>query len=109
TTAANGNCSILNVLVGEYWVRETTTPTGYSTAADQHVSRTPDATVSLTFVDPRLRGSIKVVKTAKHADTSGNTSANLVATFTVTKGATTIGTITMNAARLGRLAASLFD
>jgi hypothetical protein len=109
TTDASGDCTILNVLIGEYWVRETTTPTGYNTAADQHVSMTADATVSLTFVDPRLRGSIRVVKTAKHADTSGNTSANLVATFTVTKGATSFGTITTNASGIGCLDGLLFD
>jgi uncharacterized surface anchored protein len=39
--------------------------------------------VSLTFVDPRQRGAISITKTAKHKDTSGNTSPNLVAGFTI--------------------------
>jgi uncharacterized surface anchored protein len=110
TTAANGNCSITGILAGEYWVVETTTPAGYQTAADQHVTVTAsDTPISLTFTDPRLRGSIKVVKTAKHADTSGNTSANLVATFTVSKGATSFGTITTNASGIGCLDGLVFD
>jgi hypothetical protein len=110
TTNASGNCTISNVLAGRYWVVETTTPAGYSTAPEQNVTVTASTTpVSLTFVDPRLRGSIKVVKTAKHADTSGNTSANLVATFTVTKGATSFGTITTNASGIGCLDGLLFD
>ena len=105
TTNASGDCTILNVLVGEYWVRETTTPAGYQTAGDQHVTMTADATVSLTFVDPRLRGSIKVVKTAKHF---GPGSANLVATFTVKQGTTTIDTITTDASGVGCLDGLLF-
>ena len=39
-------------------------------------------------------GAIQVTKTAKHADQSGATSPNLEATFTVTQGSTTFGTIT---------------
>jgi hypothetical protein len=110
TTAADGNCSITGILAGEYWVAETTTPAGYQTAADQHVTVTAsDTPISLTFIDPRLRGSIKVVKTAKHADTSGDTSANLVATFTVSKGATSFGTITTNASGIGCLDGLVFD
>ena len=93
TTAANGNCSITGILAGEYWVAETTTPAGYQTAADQHVTVTAsDTPISLTFVDPRLLGAIRVEKSAKHADFP-NTNPNLGATFTVTQGATTIGTI----------------
>ena len=64
---AAGECTITAVLQGEYWVVETTTPTGYSTAADQHASVTPDATVTLTFIDPRDRGAILVTKVRKHA------------------------------------------
>jgi hypothetical protein len=95
TAATTGNCSITGILAGEYWVVETTTPAGYQTASDQHVTVTAsDTPISLTFTDPRLRGAIKVVKTAKHADTSGNTAPNLAATFTVTQDTTTIGTIT---------------
>ena len=39
-------------------------------------------------------GAIQVTKTAKHADQSGATSPNLEATFTVTQGSTSFGTIT---------------
>jgi uncharacterized surface anchored protein len=93
-TAANGNCSITGVLAGEYWVVETGTPTGYSTAPEQHVTVLASETaVSLTFTDPRLRGAIRVVKTAKQA--SGT--ANLAATFTITQGGTTIGTVQTDA------------
>ena len=34
TTAANGQCDITNVPAGDYWVSETTTPSGYDAAAD---------------------------------------------------------------------------
>ncbi|HEV8280500.1 MAG TPA: SpaA isopeptide-forming pilin-related protein [Candidatus Limnocylindrales bacterium] len=105
---AAGECTITGVLAGEYWVRETTTPTGYTTAADQHATVTADSTVTLTFVDPRERGAIRVKKAAKHFDTSGNTSANLVATFTVKKGTTTVGTITTAADGTGCLGDLLF-
>jgi hypothetical protein len=94
TTAANGQCTITAVLQGAYWVVETVTPTGYDTAPNQQASVTPDATVELTFIDPRQRGSIKIVKQAKHADTTGATSPNLVAGFTITGGPTTVsGTV----------------
>jgi hypothetical protein len=67
TTAANGECTITNVLQGEYWVVETVTPAGHETAADQHATVTADSQVSLTFVNPRQRGAILVTKTRKHA------------------------------------------
>ena len=102
TTNASGNCTISGVLAGNYWVVEGTPPTGYQAADDQAVTVTVSETpVSLTFVNPRLRGSIKVVKTAKHFDTGG--SANLVATFTVKQGDTVINTITTNASGVGCL------
>ena len=109
TTGTNGNCSITGILAGQYWVVETTTPDGYATAADQNVIVTAsDTPISLTFVDPRLRGAIRVEKSAKHADFP-NTSPNLVATFEVTKGATSFGFITTNASGIGCLGGLLFD
>lgn len=40
---------------GDYWVVETTTPAGYTTAADQSTTISPTvSTVSLSFVDPRI-------------------------------------------------------
>ena len=53
-SGSSGNCSFTSVQLGEYWVVETTTPSGYGTAANQHVSLTTGGqTVSLTFVNPR--------------------------------------------------------
>jgi hypothetical protein len=53
-TSNAGDCSFTSVQLGQYWVVETTTPSGYGTAADQHVSLTTGGqTVSLTFVDAR--------------------------------------------------------
>jgi hypothetical protein len=90
-TTVAGECTITNVLQGEYWVVETVTPAGYDTAADQHATVAPDVTVTLTFVDPRQLGAIQVTKTAKHA---GAGSADLAATFTVKQNGSTVGTIT---------------
>jgi hypothetical protein len=67
TTGADGNCSILNVLFGDYWAVETTGVPNHDLAADQHVhldSNTPNLTVSLTFVDPRRPGAIAITKTS---------------------------------------------
>src|SRR5919204_629865 len=71
TTAANGNCSITNVPFGNYWAVETTTPAGHGTESEQSFSltqATPNLTVSLTFVDPRQTGAIKVTKLVKVPD-----------------------------------------
>jgi hypothetical protein len=55
TTAGGGLCSITNILpAGTYWVRETTTPAGYVTAADQKVTVGLDGTANLTFVDAKI-------------------------------------------------------
>ncbi len=37
TTGANGQCDITNVSAGDYWVSETTTPSGYDPAADSQL------------------------------------------------------------------------
>jgi hypothetical protein len=67
TTDSTGVCTIEDVLAGEYWVVETVTPAGHDTAADQHVTVVADEEVSVTFVDPRLTGAIRITKTRKHA------------------------------------------
>jgi hypothetical protein len=70
TTAASGNCQILNVPFGDYWAVETTGVPGHDLAADQSFSltqSTPNLTISLTFVDPRQPGAILVTKLRKHA------------------------------------------
>jgi hypothetical protein len=92
TTGASGTCTITNVFFGNYWVVETTVPAGYDAAADAAISVTNTTTVVVNLVDPRQRGAIRVVKTAKHFDT--NSSPNLAATFTVKQNGTTVGTIT---------------
>jgi Prealbumin-like fold domain len=68
-TSALGVCSISNVIPGQYWVVEdvSTLPPGHNAAPDQNVVVGAGATVSLTFVDPRERGAIRVTKTRKHA------------------------------------------
>jgi hypothetical protein len=74
-TNALGVCSIPDVLAGQYWVVEdvSTVPPGHDPAPDQNVVVGAGATVSLTFVDPRQTGAIRVTKTRKHAaDGSGD-------------------------------------
>ena len=83
TTGSNGKCVISNVPLGDYWLVETTVPNGYSGAPDWAVSITSTAQVSHTFVDPRLRGAIKITKTAKFKAGEG-VNPGLGATFTVT-------------------------
>ena len=97
TTLAAGTCTISSLLTGPYWIVETTTPTGYDTAAPQSVNVTASQTVTLTFVDPAQRGAIRIIKTAKHADTSGATSPNLVAGFTITDSSNVTHTVTTSA------------
>jgi hypothetical protein len=75
TTDASGDCSIINIPFGNYWAVETTTPAGHDTAADQSfalTNATPNLTVSLTFVDPRQRGAIKVTKVVKVPDSEND-------------------------------------
>lgn len=83
TTGNDGKCTIANVLQGEYWVVETTTPAGHDTAADQHATVTADTTVKLTFVDPRQRGAIEITKTRKHAAAGSNPVPHAGVDFTV--------------------------
>jgi Prealbumin-like fold domain len=63
TTGADGTCEITNVVPGEYWVVETVTPTGHDSAADQHVTVKANEQVSVTFVNVRQLGSVKITKT----------------------------------------------
>jgi hypothetical protein len=62
TTGADGTCEILNVLQGQYWVVETKTPANHDSAADQHITVVANEQVSLTFVNPRQPGSVKITK-----------------------------------------------
>jgi Prealbumin-like fold domain len=63
TTGTDGTCEILDVVPGEYWVVETVTPTGHDSAADQHVTVKANEQVSVTFVNVRQLGSVKITKT----------------------------------------------
>jgi hypothetical protein len=64
TTNAQGKCSITDILpAGTYWLHETVTPTGYSSAPDQKVTLALNQTVELTFVDPRQPARVDIVKT----------------------------------------------
>ena|SRR5215207_4681117 len=63
TTGADGTCEIASVVPGEYWVVETVTPAGHDTAADQHVTVKSNEQVSVTFVNIRQLGSVKITKT----------------------------------------------
>ena len=76
TTGADGKCSITNILPpGTYWVVETTTPAGHTTAASQQTTLGLNQTVTLTFVDNRIPGRIDITK-------KDDTGANLAgATF----------------------------
>jgi uncharacterized surface anchored protein len=86
TTAADGTCTIVNVLAGEYWVVETVTPPGHDTAADQHVTVVAGQLSDLTatpFVNPRQRGAILVTKTRKHAASGSGSHPQAGVPFTV--------------------------
>jgi len=73
-TPDRATCTITSVPFGQYWVVETTTPTGHTTAPDQNtIVSAANPTVTLTFVNPRSKGAILVTKTRKHAaDGSGD-------------------------------------
>jgi hypothetical protein len=61
TTGADGNCSITDIVPGQYWVVETTGVPGHGTAADQNVVVGAGANLSLTFTNPRQHVVIVVV------------------------------------------------
>ncbi len=100
TGADAGKCSIGNVPFGTYWVVETTTPAGYDTAPPQKVTvSSQNGTVSVSFIDPRQRGAIKVTKTFKDASSSANpkVSPHAGVTFTLKQGSTTVASGSTNA------------
>ncbi len=75
TTNAAGDCTIASVPFGDYWAVETTGVPNHDLAADQSFSltgTTPNGTISLTFIDPRQPGAIKVTKTAKDHNIPGS-------------------------------------
>jgi hypothetical protein len=80
TTNASGDCSFGDVPLGDYWVVETVTPTGYATAAPQHAtiglgsSPGQGQTINLTFTDPRLH---KIIVLTCHEGTNTLVSSNV--------------------------------
>ena len=68
TTDADGKCSFVDVATGNYWVVETTTPAGHSTATPQPAVIGAGGTVTLRFTDPRDFKVIVLV--CKEADNS---------------------------------------
>lgn len=86
TTNASGNCTITSVPFGDYWAVETTGVPDHDLAPDQSftlTSNTPNKTISLTFVDPRQPGAIKVTKTFKHAASGAGDHPQAGVDFTV--------------------------
>lgn len=83
-TDPDGECTIENVLQGEYWLVETVVPAGHNGVADQHVTVVADQTVTVgPLVDPRQRGAITVTKLRKHAASGPGDHPQAGVTFTV--------------------------
>lgn len=65
TTAADGTCTITGILpAGQFWVVETTTPPGHTTAAERNVTLTLGQNLDITaapFVNPRQHKIIVLV------------------------------------------------
>ena len=76
-----GNCSILDVAPGKYWLVETTTPAGYDTADDTAVDvplgsqAGQGATVGVTISDPVVPGTVNIHKTGVNGANSTNRGA----------------------------------
>ena len=95
TTIAAGTCSIANVPFGNYWVVETVTPSGHSTAPDQATTiSSGTSSVTLTFVNPRQRGAIEVTKTFedKSSTSTPKETPHAGVTFRVRQSGETIAT-----------------
>ena len=69
TSNASGVCTMTDVLPGDYWLVETTTPAGYDTAPDTAVTMPlgsqagTGATVELDITDPVVPGTVNIHKT----------------------------------------------
>jgi hypothetical protein len=61
TTDSGGDCTISNVVPGPYWIVETTTPTGYDSAADKSITVSAGQNTSVTLTDPRKFRVIVIV------------------------------------------------
>jgi uncharacterized repeat protein (TIGR01451 family)/LPXTG-motif cell wall-anchored protein len=68
TTIAAGTCTISNILpAGTYWLRETVTPAGHVTAADQKVTLSIGQSLTVDVVNVRMPASIALTKTVNGA------------------------------------------
>lgn len=87
TTIADGTCTISNILPpGDYCLVETGVPTGYSAASPQCFALALDQNKSVSFVDPRHTGAIKITKTRKHAASGSGDYPHAGVKFTITGG-----------------------
>jgi hypothetical protein len=80
-TTSAGTCTVSNLLAGSYWVVETTAPSGYDKATPDYqlVSITSDQQATVTFVNPRQKGTISI-----HKQDDGDPAASLAgAVFTL--------------------------
>lgn len=90
----DGKCSITGILPPDgtwppeswYCLVETTTPPNYNTANPQCFKLGLDATKSVSFVNPRQRGAIKITKTRKHAADGAGDHPHAGVKFTITGG-----------------------
>src|SRR5919197_2370709 len=82
TTDAGGDCTISNVVPGQYWIVETTTPTGYDSAADKNVVVGAGQTVPVTLTDPR---KFRIIVVVCQQGTSDSLHASSVTVDGVTK------------------------
>ena len=87
-TTDDGVCDFTAVVAGEYWVVETSAPTGYDLPdpAYQHVTVSASGTVEVTFIDPVQLGAIQITKTAKNKEADGSSIFLDDVVFTITGG-----------------------
>ncbi|WOO86866.1 SpaA isopeptide-forming pilin-related protein [Mollicutes bacterium LVI A0039] len=68
TTDSNGELKFLDLLIGEYLLREIGAPTGYLIAVDKDVTITTGKTTSVTIVDEKIKGKAKLQKIGQDLD-----------------------------------------
>lgn len=109
TTGADGKCSFTQVLAGNYWVVETTTPAGHDTATPQAVTLVGGTNINLTFENPRDFKIIVLV--CKEADNSLYSSAVKLGAGTDEQTKTSLGAAPtgVTSAQLCGLGGAAFD
>jgi hypothetical protein len=110
-TADDGVCDFDEVVQGDYWVVEITAPAGHALPSPpyQAVTIVTNETVTVTFVDPRLRGAILITKTAKHAAATGGTQPHAGVEFSVEGQAAKVTTNAQGQACVGDLLFGDYD